>query len=69
MVPEVGAAYPNTLSDLSDPMAHATGVVRKQLGLNFDGETLGATHHLVVGDVQIKGLDRKVSYTLAVSAD
>ena len=49
-------------------MARGAGVVRKQLGLNFDGETLGTTHHLVVGDVQIKGLDRKVSDVLVVSA-
>jgi len=37
----------------------ARGVVRKQLGLLFDGETLGVTQHLVVGDIEIKGLDRK----------
>ncbi|KZT69631.1 monooxygenase [Daedalea quercina L-15889] len=37
----------------------ARGAVRKQLGLAFDGETFGVTHHLVVGDLHIKGLDKK----------
>lgn len=37
------------------------GIVRKQLGLAFDGKTLGDTYHLVIGDVQLKGLDQKVS--------
>lgn len=46
----------------------STGVVRKQLGLPFDGETLGATHHLVIGDVQIKGLDRKVGCVVGAFA-
>ena len=56
-------------SGSSDLMACEPGVVRKQLGLTFDGETLGATHHLVVGDVQIKGLDRMVSHVLALFAN
>ncbi|KAH9840296.1 monooxygenase [Rhodofomes roseus] len=37
----------------------ARGIVRKQLGLAFNGETLGATHHMVIGDIEMKGLDNK----------
>lgn len=38
-----------------------TGVVRKQLGLSFIGETRGEDQRFVIGDLQIRGLDREVS--------
>ncbi|KZT05391.1 monooxygenase [Laetiporus sulphureus 93-53] len=37
----------------------AKGIVRRQLGLSFLGETLGAGQHLVVGDLEIRGLDHE----------
>ncbi|KZT69619.1 monooxygenase [Daedalea quercina L-15889] len=35
----------------------ARGVVRKQLGLAFDGEAFGPSLHLVIADVEVQGLD------------
>lgn len=37
----------------------AKGVVRKQLGLTFAGETINA-EHFIVGDVRVDGLSQKV---------
>lgn len=44
------------------------GVVRKQLGLAFDGESW--PYPMIIGDLEIKGVDGKVSgaiYTLRCS--
>ncbi|KAI0919086.1 hypothetical protein AcW1_003446 [Taiwanofungus camphoratus] len=36
----------------------ARGIVRKQLGLSFLGETLGDDQRFVIGDLEVQGLDR-----------
>lgn len=35
----------------------ARGIVRKQLGLSFPGVTLPLSRHLIIGDIEVKGLD------------
>lgn len=37
----------------------ARGIVRKQLGLSFPGVTLPLSRHLIIGDIEVKGLDRE----------
>jgi len=39
----------------------ARGEVRKQLGMTFRGISRGVEEHLVVGDLEVRGLDHDVS--------
>lgn len=52
---------PTEGENLSDEWA--LGVVRKQLGLAFEGQSF--PHPLVVGDLEIKGIQGKVRRLLA----
>lgn len=49
-------ALPTDLKNISDE--RCSGVVRKQLGLSFDGQSF--PHPLVIGDLEIKGISGNV---------
>lgn len=42
------------------PTEQYAGVVRKQLGLSFLGESRNAREYMTLGDIHIDGLDRSV---------